>query len=375
MVSAVALSLIMALFTEPAERAKAMGVFGFVAVRRRHGRRAPRRHPHRPPQLALDLPRQHPDRRSPSSSPSLRLLPGRPARGGEARLDVGGAVTVTASLMLAVYAIVNGNGPAGRRPRRSACSAPRSSAGRLRPDRVARGARRSSRSACSGCATSRRRTSSACCGRRPLRVVLPLGAVPAARARLQPAPGRARVPALDADLGRVLARPLGQARHALRDQAAARGRPAAHGAPALAPVRARAGRRQLRRRHPARRCCSTGFGAGIAFNPILLAAMGDVEPEEAGPRVGRRQHRVHDGRRARAGRPGERRRVAHATSLEASGDERGRGAQRRLPPRVPPRRAARRPRRDARSGAAASLGGHGRTRRRAAGATAGAEAD
>src|SRR5205823_13781952 len=25
-----------------------------------------------------------------------------------------------------------------------------------------------------------------------------------------------------------------------------------------------------------------GFGAGIAFNPVLLAAMGDVAPEEAG---------------------------------------------------------------------------------------------
>ena len=62
-VSAVALSLIMTLFTEPAERAKAMGVFGFVVagggsigvllggvltdVAR----------------LALDLPRQRPDRR------------------------------------------------------------------------------------------------------------------------------------------------------------------------------------------------------------------------------------------------------------------------------------------------------------------------
>src|SRR5207247_4895854 len=40
---------------------------------------------------------------------SLRLLPG--ARGQErtARLDVAGAVTVTSALMLAVYAIVNGN--------------------------------------------------------------------------------------------------------------------------------------------------------------------------------------------------------------------------------------------------------------------------
>src|ERR671930_384792 len=50
--SAVSLSLMMTLFTEPAERAKAMGIFGF---------------------------------------------------------DVGGAVTVTGALMLAVYAIVNGN--------------------------------------------------------------------------------------------------------------------------------------------------------------------------------------------------------------------------------------------------------------------------
>ena len=34
-----------------------------------------------------------------------------------------------------------------------------------------------------------------------------------------------------------------------------------------------------------------GFGAGMAFNPVLLAAMSDVEPSEAGPRLGRRQHR------------------------------------------------------------------------------------
>ena len=45
-----------------------------------------------------------------------------------------------------------------------------------------------------------------------------------------------------------------------------------------------------------------GLGAGIAFNPVLLAAMSDVEPERGRARVGRRQHRVHDGRRARARR-------------------------------------------------------------------------
>jgi EmrB/QacA subfamily drug resistance transporter len=107
-VSAVALSLMMTLFVDPAERAKAMGIFGFVA----------------------------------SGGGSLGVLLGgiltdaldwhwiflvnvpvgvlvivltavvisgeRAATAGE-RLDLAGAVTVTASLMTAVYAIVNGN--------------------------------------------------------------------------------------------------------------------------------------------------------------------------------------------------------------------------------------------------------------------------
>jgi len=105
--SAVSLSLMMTLFTEPAERAKAMGIFGFVAsgggsigvllggiltdVLNWHwiflvnfpiGI------------LVVVL--------------SLRLLPGERAP-MSGRLDVAGAVTVTAALMLAVYAIVNGN--------------------------------------------------------------------------------------------------------------------------------------------------------------------------------------------------------------------------------------------------------------------------
>jgi hypothetical protein len=103
----VALSLIMTLFTEPAERAKAMGVFGFVMA----------------------------------GGGSLGVLLGGlltgafdwhwiflvnlpigvvvfalclillPPSGGmdHAHLDFGGAVTVTVSLMLAVYAVVNGN--------------------------------------------------------------------------------------------------------------------------------------------------------------------------------------------------------------------------------------------------------------------------
>ena len=106
--SAVALSLMMTLFTEPAERAKAMGVFGFVAsgggsigvllggiltdslnwhwiflVNLPIG------------VLVVAL--------------SLRLLPAGRGPAAAGRLDVAGALTVTASLMLAVYAIVNGN--------------------------------------------------------------------------------------------------------------------------------------------------------------------------------------------------------------------------------------------------------------------------
>jgi EmrB/QacA subfamily drug resistance transporter len=107
-VSAVALSLMMTLFTEPAERAKAMGIFGFVAsgggsigvllggiltdVLNWHwiflvnvpvG------------VLVLVL--------------TLKLVPGVRLEAADRRLDVAGAVTVTAALMLAVYAIVNGN--------------------------------------------------------------------------------------------------------------------------------------------------------------------------------------------------------------------------------------------------------------------------
>src|SRR5881398_1883672 len=105
--SAVSLSLMMTLFTEPAERAKAMGIFGFVAAGGGSigvllgG-------------VLTDLLDWHwiflvnlPIGVAVVAF-SLRLLPA--ARGAAAgRLDVAGAVTVTAALILAVYAIVNGN--------------------------------------------------------------------------------------------------------------------------------------------------------------------------------------------------------------------------------------------------------------------------
>jgi EmrB/QacA subfamily drug resistance transporter len=106
--SAVSLSLMMNLFTEAADRAKAMGIFGFVAAGGGsigvllgglltnwldwHWI------------FLVNLPVG-----VGVVALSLKLLPGGSGRQAAGRLDVAGAVTVTASLMLAVYAIVNGN--------------------------------------------------------------------------------------------------------------------------------------------------------------------------------------------------------------------------------------------------------------------------
>ena len=107
-VSVVALSLIMTIFTDPAERAKAMGIFGFVLsgggtagvllggvltdlfawnwiflVNLPIG-------------IAVFL-------------FSLSLLPNDKGDAGDRRLDIAGAVTVTAAVMLGTYAVINGN--------------------------------------------------------------------------------------------------------------------------------------------------------------------------------------------------------------------------------------------------------------------------
>jgi EmrB/QacA subfamily drug resistance transporter len=108
-VAAVALSLIMTLFTEPGDRAKAMGVFGFVAagggtVGVLLGG------------ILTDLLTWHwiflvniPVGIAVYAL-CVVLLPASRALAGETKLDIAGAVTVTGALMLAVYAIVNGNG-------------------------------------------------------------------------------------------------------------------------------------------------------------------------------------------------------------------------------------------------------------------------
>src|SRR5215471_8760558 len=106
-VSAVALSLIVTLFTDQVERTKAMGVFGFVMaaggsigvllggvitdVLTWHW------------VFLVNLPIG-----IAVFALTLALIPG--GRGqGRAKIDFAGAATVTASLMLAVYAVVNGN--------------------------------------------------------------------------------------------------------------------------------------------------------------------------------------------------------------------------------------------------------------------------
>lgn len=107
-VTAVALSLIMSLFTEPAERARAMGVYGFIAsaggsigellgglLTQVFGWHSI---------FLLNLPIG-----IGVYFATAALLPHEAPAAARRRLDLAGAVTVTVGLMLAVYAIVNAN--------------------------------------------------------------------------------------------------------------------------------------------------------------------------------------------------------------------------------------------------------------------------
>jgi EmrB/QacA subfamily drug resistance transporter len=107
-VTAVALSLIMGLFTENTERAKAMGIYGFVCSAGGSvgvllgGFLTTTLNWHwiflvNVPIGALVY------------FACLRMIPAQPGTASGTKLDVAGAVTVTSSLMLAVYAIVNGH--------------------------------------------------------------------------------------------------------------------------------------------------------------------------------------------------------------------------------------------------------------------------
>jgi len=107
-VSAVSLSLIMNLFTEPAERAKAMGIYGFVCAGGGSigvllgGLLTSTLNWHWI--FLVNLPIG-----AAVYAACVALLPHVRGQAAGQRLDVAGAVSVTTSLMLAVYAIVNGN--------------------------------------------------------------------------------------------------------------------------------------------------------------------------------------------------------------------------------------------------------------------------
>ncbi len=107
-VSSIALSLIMNLFTEAEERAKAMGIYGFVCAAGGSigvlvgGLLTSGLSWHWI--FLVNLPIG-----AAVCAYCIALLPDDRPQGAGQRLDVAGAVAITLSLMLAVYAIVNGN--------------------------------------------------------------------------------------------------------------------------------------------------------------------------------------------------------------------------------------------------------------------------
>jgi len=107
-VTAVALSLIMGLFTDPAERAKAMGIYGFVCAG--GGSIGVLLGGFLTSALSwhwvflVNLPIG-----VVVYALFVVLVPATQGPGPAARLDTAGAITITAALMLAVFAVVNGN--------------------------------------------------------------------------------------------------------------------------------------------------------------------------------------------------------------------------------------------------------------------------
>ena len=281
-VSAVALSLIMVLFTEPAERAKAMGVFGFVMAGGGSigvllgGVLTNSLDWHWI--FLVNLPIGVARGRALAAAAA-----GRARRAGHGRVDVAGAVTVTAALMLAVYAIVNGNQTGWTSAQTlGLLGVAAALLARVRRDRVAGRCAARCRSGSSGCATWRPRTSSACSGPRRCsrgsssRRSISSSCSATARSQV----GLAFLPA-NMIMGAFSLGLSAKLVHALRDQAAARRRACCSPLPGSCSSRAR--------RSTAASLVDVlpsmillGFGAGMAFNPMLLAAMSDVEPEESG---------------------------------------------------------------------------------------------
>ncbi len=226
-VSSIALSLMMNIFTEPRAR-EGDGHFRLRLRRRRQHRRARRRPADRRAQLALDLPRQSADRRR-------RLLVLRHPAEGKPRAGRGAPRRRRRR---------DGDGVAHARGLRDR----ERQRGRLdlhadaRPSRGRGGAARplprdrdmGARPADAAASLSGAKPRDGQRGRHPLvrgdvRVVLRLGALHAAGPWIQPDAGRARVSSVQPDHGGVLARHLGEDGDALRHAPAARGGSSAHG--------------------------------------------------------------------------------------------------------------------------------------------------
>jgi len=198
-----------------------------------------------------------------------------------ARLDVGGALTVTASLMLAVYAVVNGNEAGWTSTQTLALLGAAAVLLALFPRNRSTGPRPADAPAPVPAAKRRdgeRRRHSLVCG--DVRVVLRLGALPPARAGLQRDAGRPCFSSGQPHHGGLFARNLGEDGHALRIRV-----PLAAGLAltaaglalfALSPVD---GSFAL---HVLPGMTLLGIGCGMAMNPVLLAAMSDVAPSESG---------------------------------------------------------------------------------------------
>ena len=337
--SAVALSLMMSMFIEPGERAKAMGVFGFVASGGGSigvfvgGVLTNSLNWHwiflvnLPIGVAV-------------VALSMILLPGRRAGRTTARLDVAGAATVTSALMIAVYAIVNGN-EAGWTS--TVTIARLTGAAALLTLFVLIEARVSSPLMPIALLRMRNLATANAVGIlwaaamfgwffvSALYLQLVLGYSPLA-VGLAFLPGNLVMGALSVGVSAKLVMRFG-IKPPLRTGlllAAAR----------LVAVRARPGRWLLRRRRAAEHAPAR-HRSRHRLQP--RAAGGDERRQSraVGPRLRRRQHRLHDGRRPRPrcpGQPGGRAHQRPARRWAELAD----GAGRRLPPGVPGRRGLRR---------------------------------
>ena len=337
-VSAVALSLIVTLFTEPAERAKAMGVFGFVAA----GGGS----------IGVLLGGIITDALAWNwiflvNVPigiavvafSLMVLPGGSGVGSRVRLDVAGAMTVTASLMVAVYAIVNGNEVGWATTRTLGLLAVAGALlvlflvieSRVEAPLVPLGLFRLRNLAVSnvvGVLWAAAMFAWFFLSALYLQLVLGYSPLQVGLAFL---PGNLIMAVFSLGLSARLVMRFGiRAPLGVGLGLAALG---------LLLLRARAGRRILDRRAPehgpARYRCGDGVQSAAARRDGRRPAGGGR------PRVWRRQHRLHDGRRARPRRPREPRCLTYRDADER-GERRARRACGRLSRRVPRRRDLRR---------------------------------